>query len=244
MVVETGANDGLRGIPRGDAARRISRRRWIAIKAKRPDAPRRARPDGSAAEPRCRSTPPTFHAVYPAVAKEKGVTLLPFLLDGVAGHRELNQGDGVHPNNAGERIVAENVWRGAEADSRRRRRERKGPSPTALTVRLHVRSKFKGCLAFTRQVFISGELDRYGNSGNPDPPRHGHRVRGRSVPRRRVPSPHAGQPARDGAGEAQEPSHRARASSIASAPPTRSSRRRWKRTISSSCIRVATRTTS
>jgi acyl-CoA thioesterase-1 len=37
--------------------------------------------------------------------------LLPFLLAGVAGHRELNQGDGIHPNNAGERIVANNVWR-------------------------------------------------------------------------------------------------------------------------------------
>ena len=38
--------------------------------------------------------------------------LLPFLLADVAGHRELNQGDGVHPNTAGERIVAENLWRG------------------------------------------------------------------------------------------------------------------------------------
>ena len=47
-----------------------------------------------------------------AYAKEKGVTLLPFLLNGVAGNRELNQGDGMHPNNKGERIVAENVWRG------------------------------------------------------------------------------------------------------------------------------------
>jgi acyl-CoA thioesterase-1 len=37
---------------------------------------------------------------------------MPFLLTGVAGHRELNQGDGVHPNYAGERIVAANVWSG------------------------------------------------------------------------------------------------------------------------------------
>jgi acyl-CoA thioesterase I len=53
-----------------------------------------------------------FHAVYGEVAKEKGVTLLPFLLADVAGRRELNQGDGVHPNIVGERIVAANVWKG------------------------------------------------------------------------------------------------------------------------------------
>ena len=37
--------------------------------------------------------------------------LVPFLLDGVAGVSRLNQGDGMHPNDAGEKIVAENVWR-------------------------------------------------------------------------------------------------------------------------------------
>jgi acyl-CoA thioesterase-1 len=52
-----------------------------------------------------------FHAVYPDVAKSAGVALLPFLLTDVAGHRELNQPDGVHPNYVGERIVATNVWR-------------------------------------------------------------------------------------------------------------------------------------
>src|SRR5438067_939463 len=40
-----------------------------------------------------------------------GATLVPFLLDGVAGNRELNQADGMHPNQRGEHIVADNVWR-------------------------------------------------------------------------------------------------------------------------------------
>jgi acyl-CoA thioesterase-1 len=53
-----------------------------------------------------------FRAVFPDVAAETGAVLLPFLLDGVAGRRELNQGDGIHPNMRGERIVAENVWKG------------------------------------------------------------------------------------------------------------------------------------
>ena len=41
----------------------------------------------------------------------QNVVLLPFLLDGVAGIPRLNQPDGVHPNLAGERIVADNVWK-------------------------------------------------------------------------------------------------------------------------------------
>jgi len=52
-----------------------------------------------------------FHAMFPALAKEYGVTLMPFLLNGVAGEVKLNQGDGVHPNDDGERIVADNVWK-------------------------------------------------------------------------------------------------------------------------------------
>jgi acyl-CoA thioesterase-1 len=39
---------------------------------------------------------------------------VPFLLDSVAGRPELNQADGIHPNERGERIVADNVWRALE----------------------------------------------------------------------------------------------------------------------------------
>ena len=52
-----------------------------------------------------------FHNMYGELAREKGVTLVPFLLSGVAGIADLNQGDGLHPNVQGERIVAENVWK-------------------------------------------------------------------------------------------------------------------------------------
>lgn len=109
LVLETGANDGLRGVPtatlRANLATAIDR-----IKAKRPDAKivviqMEALPNLGA------KYAADFHRLYGDVTKEKGVTLLPFLLDSVAGKRELNQGDGVHPNNRGERIVAENVWR-------------------------------------------------------------------------------------------------------------------------------------
>jgi acyl-CoA thioesterase-1 len=109
MVLETGANDGLRGIAPSVVKSNLEAA-LTRIKSKRPDArvvlvQMEALPNLGpkyAAE---------FHAVYPAVAKEQGVPLLPFLLTDVAGHRDLNQADGVHPNYRGERIVAANVWK-------------------------------------------------------------------------------------------------------------------------------------
>ena len=52
-----------------------------------------------------------FEAVYPAVAKRYGVPLLPFLLEGVALHPNLNQQDGIHPTAEGAKIVEANVWK-------------------------------------------------------------------------------------------------------------------------------------
>jgi acyl-CoA thioesterase-1 len=108
MVLETGANDGLRGIPpvtvKANLERALER-----IKEKRPDArvllvQMEALPNLGPKYAR------DFHEVYPDVAKRAGVVLLPFVLNDVAGRRELNQSDGVHPNYAGERIVANNLW--------------------------------------------------------------------------------------------------------------------------------------
>ena len=50
-----------------------------------------------------------FAAIYPRVAKSEKVELMPFLLDGVGGHPELNLDDGIHPNEAGQRLVATHV---------------------------------------------------------------------------------------------------------------------------------------
>lgn len=51
-----------------------------------------------------------FKAIYPAVATEKNVTLIPFLLEGVAGNPELNLPDGIHPTEEGHQIVFGTVW--------------------------------------------------------------------------------------------------------------------------------------
>jgi acyl-CoA thioesterase-1 len=109
VVIETGANDGLRGLD-VDSTRANLRRVVRKVKAALPsvrvllaqmEAPPNLGPKYTEA----------FHAMYGDVAREEGVTLMPFLLEGVAGVDSLNQGDGIHPNEAGERIVADNVWR-------------------------------------------------------------------------------------------------------------------------------------
>ena len=110
LVLETGANDGLRGIPTATLKQNIETA-IDRIKASRPDA-RIALVQMEVLPNLGPKYASDFHAVYTKVAKEKGVTLLPFLLANVAGHRELNQADGVHPNYVGERIVTDNVWRG------------------------------------------------------------------------------------------------------------------------------------
>lgn len=51
-----------------------------------------------------------FDAIYSEIAKEDKVDLLPFLLEGVAGERKLNQADGIHPTSEGHEILAETVY--------------------------------------------------------------------------------------------------------------------------------------
>jgi acyl-CoA thioesterase I len=108
FVLELGANDGLRGVPVTETQKNLN-----AII----DTVRQVNPDvkiilaGMMVPP---SMGPeyaaAFQKIFPAVAKEKNVSLIPFVLDGVAGIDSLNLPDGIHPNVKGEKIVAENVW--------------------------------------------------------------------------------------------------------------------------------------
>lgn len=52
-----------------------------------------------------------FGTMYSELAEKNGAALIPFLLQGVGGDPTLNQADRVHPNAAGQRVLAENVWR-------------------------------------------------------------------------------------------------------------------------------------
>ena len=110
LVVELGANDGLRGLP-VDALRRnldeiITRAqaRGIAVML----VGMEALPNYGA------SYTSEFRETFPALAKAHRTALMPFYLDGVAGKPELNIADGIHPNPAGAVIVADNLWRTLE----------------------------------------------------------------------------------------------------------------------------------
>jgi acyl-CoA thioesterase-1 len=110
VVIEGGANDALRGLS-PDAAKANLEALIAAVRAKQPQAKialvqMEAPPNYGVAYTR------SFRSIYGEVARKENVTLLPFLLGGVAGISRLNQADGVHPNVAGERIVADNVWKG------------------------------------------------------------------------------------------------------------------------------------
>ena len=106
LVVALGGNDGLRGLPaselEGNLAKIIERAqaRSITVILAGMEAPPNYGRDYIV----------SFHTVYPALAAKYRVALVPFLLQGVAGHEALNQRDGIHPTAAGARIVAANVW--------------------------------------------------------------------------------------------------------------------------------------
>ena len=110
LVIETGANDGLRGLDPDTTAANIAsligkaraKAPGMSIVLVQMEAPRNL---GQAYTRR-------FHALFAQVAAREKVRLLPFLLDGVAGKPEVNQDDGIHPTPEGARLVAANVFRG------------------------------------------------------------------------------------------------------------------------------------
>lgn len=108
VVVETGANDGLRGLdPDSTKANLVGIVR--AIRAALPEVPivlvqMEAPPNLGAAYTR------RFREMYREVARAEGATLAPFLLEGVAGEARLNQSDGIHPSEEGAEVAARNLW--------------------------------------------------------------------------------------------------------------------------------------
>jgi acyl-CoA thioesterase-1 len=112
VIIETGANDGLRGL-NVDSTRANLRALIDKVKAARPAA--RILLAQMEAPPNLGAKyTAAFSAMYQDVAREAGVSVMPFLLEGVAGVSGLNQPDGVHPNEQGEQIVADNVWSALE----------------------------------------------------------------------------------------------------------------------------------
>jgi acyl-CoA thioesterase-1 len=108
VVVETGANDGLRGLDVDSTRANLDA---IIRQVRAHDTTTRIVVVGMQAPPNMgpRFTQ-RFGALFPDLARRERLTLIPFLLTGVAGVDSLNQADGIHPTPAGHRIVADNVW--------------------------------------------------------------------------------------------------------------------------------------
>jgi acyl-CoA thioesterase-1 len=101
-----GANDGLRGIPVAETERNL---RTILDRAQH-EGTRVVLAGIQLPENYGPTYRTTFAQVFPCLAREYQVPLLPFLLEGVAMVPRLNQPDGIHPTAAGARIVADHVW--------------------------------------------------------------------------------------------------------------------------------------
>lgn len=108
FVLELGANDGLRGIPVAETE--VNLQSIIdQVKAKYPKA--KLVMTGMQVPPNMGGTYASdFKKIFPRLAKKNNMALVPFLLENVAGIRDLNQRDGIHPTAKGAKIVAQNVW--------------------------------------------------------------------------------------------------------------------------------------
>lgn len=107
LILELGANDLLRGLSPAN------------MKSNLTAIIRKAKARGMKVLLCGMMAPPTpgsdyqreYISAFPAIADEQDVEFLPFVLEGVAMKKELNQGDGIHPNAAGAKIMTDNIYR-------------------------------------------------------------------------------------------------------------------------------------
>ena len=112
LVIELGANDGLRGLELKSMKANLQA---IIDKTKAKNSQVKIVLAGMQVPPNLGPEYASgFQRVFADLARENNATLIPFLLEGVGGHRELNQQDLIHPSPAGHRIIADLVWRTLE----------------------------------------------------------------------------------------------------------------------------------
>jgi acyl-CoA thioesterase I len=105
VILELGGNDGLRGLKLDETKANLERiiKRCQAASVTVILAGMKLPPNYGTEYTN------GFEAIYPALAKQYRLTLIPFFLDGVAGSATLNQADGIHPTSEGYRIIADKV---------------------------------------------------------------------------------------------------------------------------------------
>ena len=130
LILELGINDAFRGLPI-DQTRSNLQQIIDKVKARNPNV--RAvitgmQLPGYSADDYVSA----FGKMFADLAAKNGGALVPYLLEGVAGNPSLNLGDGIHPNAAGQQVLAENVWRVLEPVAREVAQGRGGsPEPPA-----------------------------------------------------------------------------------------------------------------
>lgn len=108
FVLELGGNDGLRGISVAETRKNL-KEIIQKVRSKYPDT--KILLAGMQIPPNMgQEYTAEFSGMYEEVASDESVSLIPFLLEGVAGNPELNLPDGIHPTEEGHAIVAKTVW--------------------------------------------------------------------------------------------------------------------------------------
>ncbi|HWM26073.1 MAG TPA: arylesterase [Chthoniobacterales bacterium] len=112
LVIALGGNDGLRGQPIKSLKANLQA---IIDKAKAKNPVVKIVIAGMQIPPNLGTDyAGSFQRVYADLARENNAALIPFLLEGVGGQRDLNQPDLIHPTAGGHRIMADLVWRTLE----------------------------------------------------------------------------------------------------------------------------------
>lgn len=108
FVLEIGANDGLRGVPIEETRKNLQAI-IDTVRAKNPET--EILLAGMQIPPNMGTAYTTeFRELFPRLAQENDIYLIPFLLEDVGGIPEMNQQDGIHPTAEGQKILARNVW--------------------------------------------------------------------------------------------------------------------------------------
>ena len=108
LVLELGANDGLRGLS-PDSMKANLQAVIDSTRTRYPEA--RLVLSGMQAPPNLGPAyTSAFSSVFSELARTNGGTLIPFLLEGIAGVPELNQADGIHPTPVGHQMIAQTIW--------------------------------------------------------------------------------------------------------------------------------------
>lgn len=108
LVLELGANDGLRGLPLKETKNNLQQ---IIDKVRKKNPKVKIVLAGMQIPPSMGTDyAKEFKSLFPELARKNDLVLVPFLLQGVGGVPKLNQGDGIHPTAEGQKILAANVW--------------------------------------------------------------------------------------------------------------------------------------